>query len=337
MNRGDVRGNGQYLGPDPYFDDMFCRAAKRRFMSVEKIVETGDMAKEGPLQTRVINRTMVALGMVALLVASCVLTYSVVSRYLMKASTDWQDEAAVFCLVGATFLCGAFVQQLRGHVGIEAVAGLLPRALNQLRLTLVDLLCTAFCSFFAWKSWTLFHEAWAEGQTTSSSWAPPLWIPYGLMAAGMTPPLGLALATLVAKNRFTAEEREAGGAAAVLGLSFITEGAIPFAAKDPARVIPSIIVGSAITGALSMALGCQLVAPHGGIFVFFAVGGIGWFLVSLAAGTVVAALAVVGAKGGVGASTIAHNHVIGLSCHTILRFATESFNFFLGFVSRHGK
>lgn len=133
-----------------------------------------------------INHAMVVLGMLALLVASGVLTYSVVSRYVMKASTDWQDEAAVFCLVGATFLCGAFVQQMRGHVGIEAVAGLLPRSLNQLRLALVDLLCTAFCSFFAWKSWTLFHEAWAEGQTTSSSWAPPLWIPYGLMAAGMT-------------------------------------------------------------------------------------------------------------------------------------------------------
>jgi len=115
-----------------------------------------------------------------------VLTYSVISRYVMKASTDWQDEAAVFCLVGATFLCGAFVQQLRGHVGIEAIAGLLPRSLNRMRLALVDLMCTAFCAFFAWKSWTLFHEAWAEGQTTSSSWAPPLWIPYVLMAAGMT-------------------------------------------------------------------------------------------------------------------------------------------------------
>ena len=133
-----------------------------------------------------INHAMVVLGMLALLVASCVLTYSVVSRYVMKASTDWQDEAAVFCLVGATFLCGAFVQSLRGHVGIEAIAGLLPRALNRLRLMLVDLMCTAFCAFFAWKSWTLFHEAWAEGQTTSSSWAPPLWIPYGLMALGMT-------------------------------------------------------------------------------------------------------------------------------------------------------
>jgi TRAP-type C4-dicarboxylate transport system permease small subunit len=130
---------------------------------------------------QLVNQAMVVLGMVALLVASCV-----VSRYVMKASTDWQDEAAVFCLVGATFLCGAFVQALRGHVGIEAVAGLLPRSLNRLRLMLVDLMCTAFCAFFAWKSWTLFHEAWAEGQTTSSSWAPPLWIPYGLMALGMT-------------------------------------------------------------------------------------------------------------------------------------------------------
>lgn len=134
----------------------------------------------------VINQAVVVLGMLALLVASIVLTYSVVSRYVMKASTDWQDEAAVFCLVGATFLSGAFVQSLRGHVGIEAMAGLLPRSVNRLRLALVDLMCTAFCAFFAWKSWTLFHEAWVEGQTTSSSWAPPLWIPYGLMALGMT-------------------------------------------------------------------------------------------------------------------------------------------------------
>jgi len=133
-----------------------------------------------------VNRAMVFLGMLALLVASLVLTSSVVSRYVMKASTDWQDEAAVFCLVGATFMCGAFVQSLRGHVGIEAVAGLLPPWANRLRALLVDLLSVLFCSFFAWKSWTLFHEAWAENQTTSSSWAPPLWIPYGLMAAGMT-------------------------------------------------------------------------------------------------------------------------------------------------------
>jgi TRAP-type C4-dicarboxylate transport system permease small subunit len=133
-----------------------------------------------------VNDAMVVLGMIALLIASAVLTYSVVSRYVMKASTDWQDEAAVFCLVGATFLCGAFVQSLRGHVGIDAVATVLPAAFNRVRLLVVDAMCMAFCAFFSWKSWTLFHEAWIEKQTTSSSWAPPLWIPYGLMALGMT-------------------------------------------------------------------------------------------------------------------------------------------------------
>src|SRR4051794_11116087 len=92
-----------------------------------------------------INRAMVVFGMLALLVASVVLTSSVVSRYFLKASTDWQDEAAVFCLVGATFLCGAFVQSLRGHVGIEAVAGLLPAGVNRIRLTLVDLVSMLFC------------------------------------------------------------------------------------------------------------------------------------------------------------------------------------------------
>ncbi|MEO7108017.1 MAG: TRAP transporter small permease [Rhodoferax sp.] len=129
---------------------------------------------------------MVVLGMLALLVAALVLTYSVVSRYVMQASTDWQDEAAVFCLVGATFLCAAFVQSIRGHVGIEAVSTILPAAVNRWRVVAVDLLCLLFCSFFAWKSWTLFHEAWVEQQTTSSSWAPPLSIPYGLMAMGMS-------------------------------------------------------------------------------------------------------------------------------------------------------
>jgi TRAP-type C4-dicarboxylate transport system permease small subunit len=133
-----------------------------------------------------LNRLMIGIGMLALLAAAFVLTSSVVSRYFMKASTDWQDETAVFCLVGATFLCGSFVQSLRGHVGIEAVSGLLPSWLNRLRQVGVDAMCMLFCGFFAWKSWTLFHEAWVDGQTTSSSWAPPLWIPYSLMAIGMS-------------------------------------------------------------------------------------------------------------------------------------------------------
>ena len=132
------------------------------------------------------NRGMVAFGMLALVAASLVLTSSVVTRYVFKASTDWQDETAVFLLVGATFLCGAFVQSIRGHVGIEAVATLLSRRANAWRQAGVDLLCLAFCALFAWKSWTLLHEAWVDKQTTSSSWAPPLWIPYVLMSLGMT-------------------------------------------------------------------------------------------------------------------------------------------------------
>jgi len=84
------------------------------------------------------------------------------------------------------FMCTGYVQSTRGHVGIEALATLLPARVNRARQIVVDLVSTLFCSFFSWKSWTLFHEAWSEGQTTSSSFAPPLWIPYLLMALGMT-------------------------------------------------------------------------------------------------------------------------------------------------------
>ena len=133
-----------------------------------------------------VNRLMLGIGMVAALAAALVLTSSVVSRYVLHASTDWQDETAVFCLVGATFLCGAYVQSLRGHVGIEAVVSVLPRTADRFRRIAVDVVSLAFCAFFGWKSWTLCHEAIVEGQTTSSSWGPPLWIPYGQMTVGMT-------------------------------------------------------------------------------------------------------------------------------------------------------
>jgi len=133
-----------------------------------------------------VNQQVLRLSMLALLLTSCVLTYSVATRYFLKISTDWQDEASVFLLVGATFMCTAYVQAGRGHVGIEALASLLPAAVNRVRLLLVDVVSTLFCVFFSWKSWTLFHEAWSEGQTTSSSFAPPLWIPYSLMALGMS-------------------------------------------------------------------------------------------------------------------------------------------------------
>jgi TRAP-type C4-dicarboxylate transport system permease small subunit len=135
---------------------------------------------------RLVNGAALAIGMVALVASAVVLTYSVFSRYFFKAATDWQDEAAVFLLVGSIFLCGAYVQSFRGHVGIEAIASVLPPAVNRARMVVVDILTLLFCTFFAWKSWTLFHEAWMDKQTTSSTWAPPLSIPYGLMAAGFT-------------------------------------------------------------------------------------------------------------------------------------------------------
>jgi PTS system fructose-specific IIC component len=113
-----------------------------------------------------------------------------------------------------------------------------------------------------------------------------------VMAAGMTPPLGLALATVLFKDRFTDNEREAGKAAWVLGLSFITEGAIPFAAEDPFRVIPSLMIGSAVTGALSMLFQCQLRVPHGGVFVLLipnVVTNLPQYALSIVVGTVVTA------------------------------------------------
>jgi len=113
-----------------------------------------------------------------------------------------------------------------------------------------------------------------------------------IMAAGMTPPLGLALATWLAPRKYSKREREAGKAAAVMGISFITEGAIPFAAADPLRVIPSIMAGSAVAGGLSMIFGNTLQAPHGGIFVVPLIGKPWLYLVALAAGTVVTAFLV---------------------------------------------
>ena len=117
-----------------------------------------------------------------------------------------------------------------------------------------------------------------------------------VMAAGMVPPLAMALATAVRPRLFTEPERENGWAAWLLGASFISEGAIPFAAADPFRVIPSMMAGGAVTGALIMAFGATSKAPHGGIFVFFAIGNLLGFVIAIIAGMVVGALAVVAAK-----------------------------------------
>ncbi|HID3487069.1 TPA: PTS fructose transporter subunit IIBC, partial [Serratia marcescens] len=115
-----------------------------------------------------------------------------------------------------------------------------------------------------------------------------------IMAAGMVPPLAMGLATLLARRKFPKSEQEGGKAALVLGLCFITEGAIPFAARDPMRVLPCCIAGGALTGALSMAFGAKLMAPHGGLFVLLIPGAISpvlLYLVAIAAGTLLAGVA----------------------------------------------
>lgn len=133
-----------------------------------------------------INRLIMGLGGLALFAACLVLSDSVVIRYVLHEPTEWQDEMAVFLIIGATFGSAAAVQAKRGHVAIEALTGLLSPAVNRIRLLLVDCISLAFCLFFTWKSWSLDHEAWADGQISQSTWGPPLWIPYTLMAAGMS-------------------------------------------------------------------------------------------------------------------------------------------------------
>ena len=114
---------------------------------------------------------------------------------------------------------------------------------------------------------------------------------YDVMAAvmigGMVPPCAIALSTILFKNRFTKEERDAGPTNFIMGLAFITEGAIPFAAADPLHVIPACVIGSGVAGAFSMLFKCTLMAPHGGIFVFPVVGNAIMYLLALVIGTVI--------------------------------------------------
>ena len=124
----------------------------------------------------------------------------------------------------------------------------------------------------------------------------PWQIMAAVMAAGMVPPLAMALATALDRRRFTVAERENGKAAWLLGAAFISEGAIPFAAADPLRVIPASLLGSAVTGAIVMGTGVTSQAPHGGIFVFFAIGNVAMFIVAVLVGMVVSALAVIALK-----------------------------------------
>jgi len=156
---------------------------------------------------RGVNRLVMVPCMLAVVAAAAILSYSVAARYFFKIPTEWQDETAVFLLIGATFISGAFVQSHRGHVGVEAIAEWLSPRANAWRLLVVDVISAAFCAFFSWKSWTLFIEALHEGHTSNSTWGPPLWIPYLLMACGMTL-LAIQLALEFVARVFDKESRK---------------------------------------------------------------------------------------------------------------------------------
>lgn len=132
-----------------------------------------------------INNLIVILSSVAVVVAACVLTYSVITRYFLHLSTDWQDELSAFLIVGAVFMSSAAIQARRGHVAIEAIVVLLSPGANRTRQILIDIASLWFCAYFAWKSWTLLAEAWVGNYHSGSTWGPPLWIPYSLMTVGM--------------------------------------------------------------------------------------------------------------------------------------------------------
>ncbi len=150
-----------------------------------ELPRSGVLASAQGLLSRV-NAAAAAVSAVAMVAAGCVLTWEATARYLFKIPSDWQDELSTLLLVGATFLSASWVQARRGHVGIDTLASLLSPRADRLRRRLVDIVTFAFCTFFCWKTWTLLAEAVSEGQTTDSAWAPPLWIPYSCMAAGMS-------------------------------------------------------------------------------------------------------------------------------------------------------
>ena len=155
-------------------------------------VAGGGAAPRGPVLAAaarllgIVNAVAATASAVAIGIAACVLTWEATARYLFKIPSDWQDELSVFLLVGATFISTAWVQERRGHVGIQALGAVLPPAADRVRRYLSDIVTLLFCVFFCWKSWSLLIEAVKDGQISNSAWGAPLWIPYGCMSIGMS-------------------------------------------------------------------------------------------------------------------------------------------------------
>lgn len=133
-----------------------------------------------------LNGLVVAVSALAMGIAACVLTWEAAARYWFKIPSVWQDELTVFLLVGAIFLSAAWVQARRGHVGIQALAAILPPGADRVRQKFADIATLLFVAFYSWKSWTLLAEAIEQDRISQSAWGAPMWIPYSCMAFGMT-------------------------------------------------------------------------------------------------------------------------------------------------------
>ena len=158
------------------------------------VVQEADAATDVPRQGLLgfaqagldrINDLMAVLASLAIGLAGVVLTWEVAGRYFLAIPSDWQDELSAFLLISATFASAAWTQARRGHVGIDALAHVLPPGVNHVRRILADGCAFLFCAYFSLKCYHLLMEAIEDGQTSSSAWGPPLWIPYSCMTAGM--------------------------------------------------------------------------------------------------------------------------------------------------------
>ncbi|WP_281687332.1 PTS fructose-like transporter subunit IIB [Pseudomonas citronellolis] len=234
----------------------------------------------GYIAWSIADRPGLAPGMIGGLLASSLgagflggIVAGLLAGYSARAVSQWlklpQSLEALKPILLIPLLCSLFTGLVMIYVVGQPVAGLMSALTDFLagmgtaNAILLGLLLGGMMCVDLGGPINKAAYAFSVGLLASQSYAPMA----ATMAAGMVPPIGMGLATLLARRKFAQSEREAGKAALVLGLCFISEGAIPFAAKDPLRVLPASVVGGALTGALSMYFGCKLLAPHGGLFV----------------------------------------------------------------------